>query len=238
MSGAVRMRNWLFENLRKAPQRSGKYWTPMLVFPMDAIAVMRSFLQGARFFQSSTLRLLIIFCAYILVSRLNLLDSLAMASTLWVLLVVMFLYYILKSISRSLIAIAKRDWLASAGAVIDGMGCFSVLLFATVLNSIFTIALLSTGVVCKKEFEALSPEFKLCAHSYLFRSYYYVFQKDIASDKKQNSEQLLEEQINNWVSKLRENKTDGYSSLNDFGCSNRTLHRINDSIIEIWEVCD
>jgi hypothetical protein len=208
-----------------------------LCFPF-MIAVMRPVLTGVRFFRSNAVRLLGMFCAYIVVSRLNLFDTVTTASSLWVMLVIVFLYYLVKSIGFSIISIAKRDWLAVVKSGIDGIWCISILLLATVLNSLFTGALLISGLICQNEFEALSPEFKLCAHSYLFRSYYYVLQKGPGYDEREDSALILETHINDWVSKVRENKLDGYYRLKDFGCANRDINSINENIIEIWEVCD
>lgn len=208
-----------------------------LCFPF-MIAVMRSVLTGVRFFRSNAVRLLGLFCAYIVVSRLNLFDSVATASALWVMLVMIFLYYLVQIIACSIISMAKRDWIAAVKFGIDGIGCCSILLLSTGLNSLFTGALLMSGVICQNEFEPLSPEFKLCANGYLFRSYYYVLQKGPGYDKREDSALILESDINDWVSKVRENKSDGYYRLKDFGCAYRDINSINKSIIEIWEVCD
>jgi hypothetical protein len=79
-----------------------------------------------RLIKSSTARSLSAMFLYILVIRGHLFSDISTAYSLWVLIVFILIYYILKCLARFLYALVKKQWRILALQSIDAIGCLSV----------------------------------------------------------------------------------------------------------------
>lgn len=191
-----------------------------------------------RSLNSSSVRSFIALCGYLLISRGHIfLNSLSIASSLWILIVSVLLYYILKCLVGSLYALFKVRWKNFLIKLIDGVGCLCVLLAGPLLNSLITTILISSAGFCQNDIAHSSNDFRLCEETYIFGGNFYLLKDSDYALHLSEGDILLRGRINDWVESLRNEKPEGQLVLKDFGCQDWMPNRIGGGYIEIWDKC-